>query len=114
MKLNLPTLIAVSALIGGFFTLSANADDVGTSYLLDREAQSIMSDDKPANERRVPAFVRIDHGLSVHSQAGRNEAMARHDEMSTRVLAFHTVLGRPAKLVAGHGLAPNLHKIAKP
>tara|TARA_R110002096_G_scaffold147671_19_gene307748 strand:+ start:13868 stop:14212 length:345 start_codon:yes stop_codon:yes gene_type:complete len=113
MKLNLIKLTVVSAVLGGFTAQSAQADDLATQYMLDREAQSILRSSESAEARRIPAFVRIDKGLTVYSQESHSDAMSRHDETRSRVFALHSICGKPAKLIAGHGLAPNLHRITR-
>lgn len=111
MKSKLIKLSIVSALFGGV-AVSAQADN-GTQYLLDREAQAILRSAESAEARRVPAFTRIDRGLTVYADAGKSGAMTRHDETRTRVLSLHTKAGDRGKVTAGHGLAPNLHRITR-
>ncbi len=112
MKSNPNKLSVVSAVFAGLFTLTAQADDLGTDYLLDLEAKSILQTPKPAESRRLPAFTRISRGLAVHRREGSG-VMHRRDEMTSNVMALHVICAPGGKLRAGHGLAPNLHRITR-
>jgi hypothetical protein len=67
----------------------------------------------PLEERRIPAFQRIEAQLTPYVYEGR--PLMRNDETSSNVLSVHVLAsGGKAQLRAGHSLAPNLHRIAQP
>ena len=69
---------------------------------------------QPLEERRIPAFQRIENQLVPYVYEGR--PLERHDEISSRVLSVHVLFasGGKAQLRAGHSLAPNLDRITRP
>jgi hypothetical protein len=82
----------------------------GTSYRLEGQPTSSR---RPLEERRVPAFQRIEHGLTPYVYEGK--VMQRHDEVSSNVMSVHVLAsgGKTARLRAGHSLAPHVDRITR-
>jgi hypothetical protein len=68
---------------------------------------------QPIEERRIPAFQRIENQLAPYVFEGR--PLERHNETASHVLSVHVFAsGGKAQLRAGHALAPNLDRITNP
>jgi len=98
--------LAALALLG-----SATAqDNNGIALELNQKGKGRRA---PLEERRIPAFQRIEAQLTPYVYEGR--PLMRNDEVSSNVLSVHVLAsGGKAQLRAGHSLAPNPHRIAKP
>lgn len=88
---------------------AAQAEDL--TYRLRRDIRE-ASESTPAEARRLPAFVRIEAGLTPYLFEARNAALHRHDEITSHVLAVHTrrIAGQLA-FYPGHALAPDFARI---
>ena len=91
-------------------TQNTQAEDLGIDFLQDLNK---IQRTTPGNEKRLPATERVRRGLNVNRLAHRNRAMSRRDEMTSNVMSLHFICSPGSKLRAGHGLAPNLHKIVR-
>lgn len=104
-----PWKLAIAAAI--LFTASQAAQAEDLTFRLRRDIR-VTSDSTPAEARRLPAFVRIENGLTPYLFEARNASLYRHDEITSHVLAVHTrrFAGQLA-LYPGHSLAPDLARI---
>jgi hypothetical protein len=109
-----PALSSLFMAAAGLAMLSASAlagDRNGISFELDRNGKAESR--KPLEERRIPAFQRIEKQLTPYVYEGRSTV--RHDEVSSNVLSVHILAsGGKAQLRAGHALAPNFDRLVRP
>ncbi len=107
---SLPWLAAAAL---SLLTVSASANDK-KGVVVELDSRGVPVSRQPLEERRIPAFQRIEKGLTPYHYEGR--VSLRHDEISSNVLSVHVLAsgGKSSRLRAGHSLAPNLHRIARP
>ena len=104
-----PLALAIAAL--ALVSSAHAADRNGISLELDKKGSKIQR--QPLEERRVPAFQRIELQRTPYVYEGR--ALTRNDEVSSHALSVHILAsGGKAQLRAGHSLAPNLDRIVRP
>ena len=111
MKLHaLSPFVLAAAALAMLSPVSA-ADPAGLSLELNKK--NGKANRQPLEERRIPAFQRIENQLTPYFFEGR--PLQRHDEISSNVLSVHVLAsGGKAQLKAGHSLAPNVHRITRP
>lgn len=99
--------LAALALLGS----ASAADKQGTAF--EYSPKSPNNRRIPLEERRVPAFQRIETQMTPLFYEGR--PLVRTDEVASRVLSVHVFAsgGKP-QLRAGHSLAPNVARTARP
>jgi hypothetical protein len=104
-----PLALALSAL--ALLASASAADKQGTTYDFTPNGAKLRR--VPLEERRVPAFRRIETQLTPLFYEGR--PLVRTDEVASHVLSVHVFAsgGKP-QLRAGHALAPDVARSARP